>query len=338
VGRAEYMIVIVLGVLLPLCLLVRSEEALSRTSIFSVIFLCGFTTATLCLAVLPDPDAVLSSLDWWQPDGTALALPVLVFALAGHSAFFPCISSMRSPSLHRADRVLSNAMRGAGIIYAAVGVAGYAAFREHTSGNLLRNFNTLAQQAGSRAAAVRHLKLGFAFSVAGAVPATALPVREAFLSALGNGEAAPTSLQHAGVNALILSITLLLAVLIPNVEFVFALTGATASVMLAYIFPAAIFLSTQRQWSAPPNLTAHEAARMDNEKDLWARQEADNEIAAAKAELEAGERTEEELLGCLAGTPARVVAWSLLVFGAAAMWLCTMATLRAVGEGGSEQV
>jgi sodium-coupled neutral amino acid transporter 10 len=46
VGRAEYMIVIVLGVLLPLCLLVRSEEALSRTSIFSVVFLCGFTTAT----------------------------------------------------------------------------------------------------------------------------------------------------------------------------------------------------------------------------------------------------------------------------------------------------
>ena len=332
VGRAEYMVVIVLGVLLPLCLLVRSEEALSRTSIFSVVFLCGFTTATLCLAVLPDPDAVLSGLDWWKPDGTALALPVLVFALAGHSAFFSCISSMRSPSLHRADKVLNDAMRGAGIIYAAVGVAGYAAFRQHTSGNLLRNFNLLAQQPGPYAAAVRHLKLGFAFSVAGAVPATALPIRDAFLTALGNGEVAPTPLQHAGVNALILSITLLLAALIPNVEFVFALTGATASIMLAYIFPAAIFLSTQRQWNTPPNLAAHEAARMDNGNDLWARQEADNEIAAAKAEMDTGARTEEELLGFLAGMPARVLSWVLLVFGAAAMWLCTMATLRAVSE------
>jgi amino acid permease len=332
VGRAEYMVVIVLGVLLPLCLLVRSEEALSRTSIFSVVFLCGFTTATLCLAVLPDPDAVLTGLDWWKPDGTALALPVLVFALAGHSAFFSCISSMRSPSLHRADKVLNDAMRGAGIIYAAVGVAGYAAFRQHTSGNLLRNFNLLAQQPGPYAAAVRHLKLGFAFSVAGAVPATALPIRDAFLTALGNGEAAPTPLQHAGVNALILSITLLLAALIPNVEFVFALTGATASIMLAYIFPAAIFLSTQRQWSTPPNLAAHEAARMDNGNDLWARQEADNEISAAKAEMDAGARTEEELLGFMVGLPARVLSWALLVFGAAAMWLCTMATLRAVSE------
>ena len=332
VGRAEYMVVIVLGVLLPLCLLVRSEEALSRSSIFSVIFLCGFTSATLCLAVLPDPNAVLTGLDWWQPDGTALALPVLVFALSGHSSFFSCVSSMRSPSLHRADRVLNDAMRGAGIIYAAVGVAGYAAFREHTSGNLLRNFNLLAQQAGPRAAAVRHLKLGFAFSVAGAVPATALPVRDAFLLALGSGDAAPTALQHAGVSALILGITLVLAALIPNVEFIFALTGATASIMLAYIFPAAIFLSTQRQWSTPPNLAAHEAARMDNDKDLWARQEADNKIAAAKAEVEAGERTEEELLGILAGTPARVMSWALIVFGAAAMWLCTMAALRAVNE------
>jgi hypothetical protein len=284
------------------------------------------------LAVLPDPDAVLSGLDWWEPGGTALALPVLVFALAGHSAFFPCISSMRSPSLHRADRVLNNAMGGAGVIYAAVGVTGYAAFREHTTGNLLRNFNALAQQAGPRAAAVRHLKLGFAFSVAGAVPATALPVRDAFLSALGTGEAAPTPVQHAGVNALILSITLLLAALIPNVEFVFALTGATASIMLAYIFPAAIFLSTQRQWSTPPNLAAHEAARADTEKDVWARQEVHIEITAAQAEHEAGARTEEELLGFLAGTAARVLAWALIVFGAAAMWLCTMATLRAVSE------
>lgn len=282
--------------------------------------------------MLPDPDAVLSGLDWWEPGGTALALPVLVFALAGHSAFFPCISSMRSPSLQRANRVLDHAMTGAGVIYAAVGVAGYAAFREHTTGNLLRNFNALAQQAGPRAAAVRHLKLGFAFSVAGAVPATALPVRDAFLSALGTGEAAPTPVQHAGVNALILSITLLLAALIPNVEFVFALTGATASIMLAYIFPAAIFLSTQRQWSTPPNLEAHEAARMDTEKDVWARQEVHNEITAAQAEHEAGARTEEELLGFLAGSAARVLAWALIVFGAAAMWLCTMATLRAVSE------
>jgi amino acid permease len=333
VGRSEYMGIIVVGVLLPLCLLVRSEEAMSRTSIFSVVFLCGFTAATLCIATVPEPGAVMAPLAWWRPQGLTLALPVLVFALTGHSAFFPCIATMRSPSLRRVDGMLGGTMRAAGCVYAAVGMAGYAAFREHTAGNLLRNFSMMAQLAGPRAAAVRHLKLGFAFSVAGAVPVTLLPVRDAMLSAIG-GEAGtpPSQLQHALITALILCITLVLAVLVPNVELVFALTGATASVMLAYIFPAAMFLSLQRDLGALPEVREKHAARVVKDDDLWARQEAVDEIEAVHAVAEAAARSEEDLFGCFAGTPARVLCVLLIFFGAASMWLCTLAALRAVSE------
>jgi hypothetical protein len=325
--------VIVVGVLLPLCLLVRSEEAMSRTSIFSVVFLCGFTAATLCIATVPEPGVVMAPLAWWRPQGLTLALPVLVFALTGHSAFFPCIATMRSPSLRRVDGMLGNTMRVAGCVYAAVGVAGYAAFREHTAGNLLRNFSMMAQLAGPRAAAVRHLKLGFAFSVAGAVPVTLLPVRDAMLSAIGGEAGAPPSqLQHALITALILCITLVLAVLVPNVELVFALTGATASVMLAYIFPAAMFLSLQRDLGALPEVREKHAAKVAKDEDLWARQEAVDEIEAVHAIAEAAARSEEELFGCFAGAPARALCVLLVFFGAASMWLCTLAALRAVSE------
>jgi hypothetical protein len=49
-------------------------------------------------------------------------------------------------------------------------------------------------------------------------------------------------LLHAAVTLLVLMTAMASAIWIPNVEFIFGLTGATASVLLAYILPAITFI------------------------------------------------------------------------------------------------
>ncbi len=327
VGRADYMASLVL-VLLPLCVLAREETTVARASVVSVVFLCGFTAATLFLAAAPRGDA--PALAMWRPQGALLSLPVLVFAMTGHASLFSCVAGLRRPSLARADKLLCGATLAAGCVYAAVGVGGYATFRELTSGNLLRNLAEVGAHAGPRAAAVRHLRLGFALSIAGAVPSTLLPVRDAMLDMMLPDERAPSLMQHAAVCAAVLCFTLLFALVLPNVELVFALTGATSAVTLAYIFPAAIFLRAhgrhEQDVKSKPEEDGPPASPIVDE--LWASQEE----AAAEEHAAMVARIECELFGALAGWPARALSWALLCFGVAAMWLGTAAALRAVSE------
>lgn len=51
-----------------------------------------------------------------------------------------------------------------------------------------------------------------------------------------------TTRQQQQVTIVVVLLALCIAVVVPNVELIFALTGATASMLLAYILPAAIFL------------------------------------------------------------------------------------------------
>lgn len=90
---------------------------------------------------------------------------------------------MRERSVPRVDSMLKNAMTVASALYLSVGLVGYAAFRDRTAGNFLRNLNT-QNVLGARGNVMRILKLAFGLSVVGAVPTTIVPLRHALLAAV----------------------------------------------------------------------------------------------------------------------------------------------------------
>jgi len=249
------------------------------------------------------------------------------------------VVKMRSPTVGRASLLLRRTMLVASCIYASVGSGGYVIFRDRTAGNILRNFSEVGLRSGSVAFAVRHMKLVFALSVAGAVPVTMLPLTELLISLLRQepGAAVPPLLRLA-VNASLLALTLLLALLLPNVELVFALAGSTGAVMQAYIFPCAAFVvahqadaSMRCDKEVTDSLAAETVSPLA--ADLWCRQEAEDAAAARAGNLAAAERVEEELFGVwLRGRPARIASWLLLAFGVGAMYICTNSVLRAVAD------
>ncbi|GFH33396.1 amino acid transporter, partial [Haematococcus lacustris] len=59
--------------------------------------------------------------------------------------------------------------------------------------------------------------------------------------------------QHVLVVSIVLGMAMASAIWVPNVEFIFGLTGATASVIISYIMPALIFIRLVAQ---SPELTA----------------------------------------------------------------------------------
>ena len=69
-----------------------------------------------------------------------------------------------------------------------MGLFGYAAFREHTSGNLIRNFAGMHGHAPRRGHAMHLFKLGYGAEVCGSIPVTLLPLRDNLLPMLLPGE------------------------------------------------------------------------------------------------------------------------------------------------------
>ena len=129
-------------------------------------------------------------------------------------------------------------------LYTAVGFFGYAAFREHTSGNVMRNFGGFHEF--GRTSAMHMFKLGFGCEVCGSIPVTLLPLRDNVLPFVVPGMDHPKMVSRRTltlVTAGILGAVLTCAIIVPNVEIICSLTGSSAAVYLAYIMPAALYLS-----------------------------------------------------------------------------------------------
>ena len=264
--------------LLPTALAVRSPRSASALTAAGVTFSLAFVAALAAHAAAP---RLRPPLALWRPGGTAVALPVVSYALgSGHASLLAMATSLRAPSPAHASSVAARALACAALVYAAVGLGGYASFGERTSGDVLRNFGGAVQTPAVQLL-WQTLRLGYGVSIVAAVPLTLLPLREA-LTPLAASAAVrmarsrpmrasrpqrdwPGERGHQGagrhselppspvtaarawalqgcITAVLLAAVLLCALMVPNLEFVLALVGSTAVVLLSYVLPAAIHL------------------------------------------------------------------------------------------------
>eukprot|EP00898_Chlorokybus_atmophyticus_P003692 jgi/Chlat1/4323/Chrsp29S04486 len=263
--RNLFMAALVTFVLLPLSATVKDAQLLAPVSMLSVGIVAVLSVVILVKAMaVPDDDGA-TPLALYRQGGILVAFPVILFSFTAHTALFPIYSTLRTPSLTRITVVVSKGLIWSFACYLAIGALGYAAFREKTSGDVLRNFGSSFYEGGLTFA----LKVGYGASVLCTVPICIIPLRQSILSVLhtssspvtpsvssgpsspstspshghvGTGGGSVYTIEFVAVTLAILLCVLLVAAHVPNVELVLGLAGATASMLLGYIMPSIFYL------------------------------------------------------------------------------------------------
>jgi len=202
-------------------------------------------------------------------EGMMSVLPLAIFAFGAHPAILPVTRAMRPAGLKPSVGVVTDVLRLCFVGYLMIGLGGYASFRLKTAGNVLRNTDgAFLGSFGSKA-----LKSGYGLVILASVPTILLPLqksaRDAYLFLQPYVAPLPPGMSSTrnanplvpGIDdlttvppevanrlATVVAVTsmtcaLYLSLYVPNVAFAFGLTGSTCSFLIAFVLPAASFLS-----------------------------------------------------------------------------------------------
>ncbi|KAL3875599.1 hypothetical protein ACJMK2_033534 [Sinanodonta woodiana] len=242
------------GVILLLCLfvglplaLLKNLRALSNTSSLCVVFYMIFVLYILALS-----KERLFSGDWlgkiniWRMEGLFRCLPIYAYAFGCQTQIFLVYDEMPEPSLKKINSIVHTAVNMCSVAYLLVGLFGYIAFSniDEINGDIFTHIekNLLTDV----------FKLCFVISLAVTIPLIVFPCRAALYTMLfpqkakGSdempGDVQMPELHFQIISVSIVLVSMLLAILFPNVELVLALNGATVGNLICYIFPAIFFL------------------------------------------------------------------------------------------------
>uniref|UniRef100_A0A183GL84 Aa_trans domain-containing protein n=1 Tax=Heligmosomoides polygyrus TaxID=6339 RepID=A0A183GL84_HELPZ len=237
--RTLVMVVVLLLVIFPLCL-IKDLEKFSVISSFAVLFYAIFVIRMIleALPVLWSGNWSMHVI-WWRPSGFLTCLPIVCMALACQTQLFCVIDCMRDASVSRVDAVVSGAVNFCSAMYAGVGIFGYVAFFSRSlHGDVLVELES--------SFLTQLLKLAFMLSIAISIPLMLFPARIALFNLVLRpvvSHAMRFSTFHI-LTFVILLFNLMIALLIPNVEFVLGLTGSLIGSLVCIIIPSILYLST----------------------------------------------------------------------------------------------
>nr|CAD7587373.1 unnamed protein product [Timema genevievae] len=157
---------------------------------------------------------------------------------------FEIYESVPNASLDQMNDLIRKAVNICTGVYICVGFFGYIAFCTDTfTGNILMSFSPSLMS--------DVIKLGFVLSVAVSFPLVIFPCRASLYSLLFRRVQMP---HHEGVSTyipearfkcitvFIISCSLVIGLLIPNIELVLGLVGSTIGVLICVMFPAVVFI------------------------------------------------------------------------------------------------
>ncbi|RDD43925.1 putative sodium-coupled neutral amino acid transporter 10 [Trichoplax sp. H2] len=241
--RAIVMVSLAICVALPLSLM-RNIQSLSGISAVSLGFYLIFILQ-IFLSSLPNLiTGALTQIHLWKFSGTFHCLPIFLMAFTCQTQLFLVYEALPEPSINVMSSIVSSAVNMVSIVYFLVGFFGYTAFCfDGVKGDVLMNFGNGVVSA--------LIKLGFVLSIVVSFPLAIFPCRASINSLLAKQSSShdalgsPSFIPHnrfVVITVCIMTSTLIIGILIPQVEIILALTGAIMGTLICYIVPGAMFL------------------------------------------------------------------------------------------------
>ncbi|XP_062581724.1 putative sodium-coupled neutral amino acid transporter 10 isoform X2 [Saccostrea cucullata] len=241
---------------LPLGLL-RNLETVSRASTFCICFYSMFVLYVVGLSV-PNLKAGnwYEKVNFWRVDGLFKCLPIFSFAFGCQTQLFILYDALPEPSLKEISAIVGSAVNMCTVAYLLVGFFGYVAFCDTTiGGDVITQF--------SETLVVDIIQILFVLSIVVSFPLIIYPCRGSFYTLLfaqkpkhEDIESRPIipEIHFKVITVCIVMFAMITGILVPNVEFVLAMNGATMGTLICYIFPAVFFLRVMTGSSDKKNI------------------------------------------------------------------------------------